>query len=147
MADQPLGTTRRWSSEPLFPDLFPGQQTIEVTKPAPHVKLPVADGHERRDEGMASVWDNTPENWKTVAMTLLMQLCQVNQEVTTDDLWVVLPPLPAGAHVNVIGALWAEARRHRIIERTERMILSTRPNAHARRVPVYRSLVYKGGCE
>ena len=144
MADQPLGTTRRWSAEPLFPDLFPDQapQVVEITKPAPHVKLPVA-GEELRDAGMASVWDNTPENWRTVAMTLLMQLAQINEEITTDDLWAVLPPLPSGCHPNVIGTLWMEAVRHHIIERTERMIISTRENAHARRVPVYRSLVWR----
>jgi hypothetical protein len=143
MADQPLGTTRRWEAEPLFPDLFPDdRQVIEVTKPAPHVKLPSANGTERRDQGMQSAWDNTPDNWRTVAMTLLYQLCRQQPEITTDDLQKVLPPLPAEAHVNVMGGLWMEGVRQHIIRRTNRTITSTRPSAHARRVPVYESLLY-----
>jgi hypothetical protein len=145
MADQPLGTTRRWESEPLFPDLFPGQapQVIEVTKPAPHVKLPLArNGAELRDAGMAAAWDNTPANWRVVALTLLFQLAKQQPEVTADDLQDVLPPLPAECHPNVIGSLWMEAVRNHVLERTERSILSSRSSAHARRVPVYTSLVY-----
>jgi hypothetical protein len=146
MADQPLGTTRRWESEPLFPDLFPGQvrQVIEVTKPAPHVKLPERNGSQRRDEGMQSAWENTPANWRTVAMTLLYQLCRSQPEITTDDLQAVLPPLPSEAHHNVIGGLWMEGVRHHIIRRTDRTITSTRPSAHARRVPIYESLIFNG---
>jgi len=144
MADQPLGTKRRWSAEPLFPDLFPDlePQVIEVVKPAPHVKLP-PNGTELRDEGMSRVWDNTPENWRVVAMTLLFQLAQRQAEVTTDDLWKVLPPLPEGCHPNVIGGLWMEAVRQHWLRRTDRMVISERQNAHARRVPVYESLVQK----
>ena len=142
MADQPLGTTQRWNAEPLFPDLFPEPQVIEVTKPPPHVKLPERNGAERRDEGIQQAWDNTPANWRTVAFTLLYQLAREREEITTDDLWEVLPPLPAEAHPNVIGGLWMEGVRRKIIKRTDQTISSTRPNAHARRVPVYRSLVY-----
>jgi hypothetical protein len=35
-----------------------------------------------------------------------------------------------------------EAVRNHVLERTERSILSSRSSAHARRVPVYTSLVY-----
>lgn len=145
MADQPLGTTRRWEAEPLFPDLFPDQtpQVIEVTKPAPHVKLPKAQGTELRDAGMAQVWDNTPANWRTVALTLLFHLAQRQAEVTADDLQDVLPPLPEGCHPNVIGSLWMEAIRQHFLASTDRTIRSSRPDAHARKVPVYRSLVYR----
>ena len=144
MADQPLGTTRRWNNPPLFPDLFPEPQVVEVTKPPPHVKLPPKNGVERRDEGIKQAWDNTPQNWRTVAMTLLYQLCLDQAEVNTDDLQAVLPPLPEGAHPNVMGGLWMEATRRKLIRRTPRTIASTRPSANARRIPIYESLVYRG---
>ena len=146
MRDQPLGTTRRWEAEPLFPDLFPDQapQAIEITKPAPHVKLPQSSGTELRDAGMAAAWDNTPGNWKTVALTLLYQLAKQQPEVNADDLQAVLPPLPPGTHHNVIGSLWMEAVRQHFIRHTGRSIVSARTDSHARRVFIYESLVYKG---
>jgi hypothetical protein len=145
MADQPLGTTRRWEAEPLFPDLFPDQapQAIEVTKPAPHVKLPGVNGADLRDAGMAQVWDNTPDNWRTIALTLLYQLAKHHREVTADDLQQVLPPLPLGTHPNVIGTLWMDAVRQHVIRHTGRSKLSSRRDARARRVPIYESLVYQ----
>lgn len=142
LKDQPLGTTHRWNMPPMFPDLFPDPRVVEISKPPPHVKLPEKNGEVRRDEGIAQAWDNTPENWRTVAMTLLYQLCRAQPEVTTDDLQKVLPPLPPGAHVNVMGGLWMEGVRQRIIRRTQRSITSKRPNAHARRVPIYESLIF-----
>jgi len=143
MADQPLGTTRRWAAEPLFPDLFPEPKVMEVTKPMPQVKLPPAEGLERREAGMAQAWDNTPENWRTAALTLLYQLARTQAEVTADDLQAVLPPLPPEAHPNVMGGLWSAGVKQRLIRRTDRTIISTRPSAHARRVPVYVSLIYR----
>lgn len=145
MADQPLGTTHRWNMPPLFPDLFPDPRVVEVTKPAPHVKLPEKNGAARRDDGIQQAWDNTPANWRTVAMTLLYQLCKAHPEVTADDLQEVLPPLPAEAHPNVIGGLWMAGVRQKIIRRTNRSITSTRRDAHARRLPVYESLIYHPG--
>jgi hypothetical protein len=145
MRDQPLGTTQRWNAEPMFPDLMPEPLVVTVTKPMPQVKLPPrqASGDELRQAGMAQAWDNTPANWRTAALTLLYQLARTQPEVTTDDLQAVLPPLPQGAHPNVMGGLWTEAVRQHIIRRTDRTIISTRPNAHARRVPVYASLLYR----
>jgi hypothetical protein len=143
MADQPLGTTRRWAAEPLFPDLFPEPRVVEVTRPMPQVKLPQAKGTDLREAGMAQAWDNTPENWRTAALTLLYQLARTQAEVTADDLQAVLPPLPAAAHPNVMGGLWTAGVRQRLIRRTDRTIISQRPSAHARRVPVYASLIFK----
>jgi hypothetical protein len=146
--DQPLGTTRRWNMPPMFPDMFPSidPQVVEITKPPPPVKLPSRqNGAELRDEGMQQAWDNTPANWRTVAMTLLYQLCLEQAEVTTDDLQAVLPPLPPNAHPNVMGGLWMAGVRNHLIRRTTRTIASKRPHAHARRVPVYESLVHRAG--
>lgn len=148
MADQPLGTVRRYTMGPLFPDVFPDQVVeVQVAKPPAPVRLksapqsaPNTDG---RDKGTDRVWNNTPENWRKMAMDTLWQLCRSQAEVTTDDLWENLAADPPGHH-SVVGALWLEAIRVGMVEKTGRTVKTRRTVANARDVPVYKSLHFNG---
>lgn len=149
MADQPAGTTYTYRSGPLFPDLFPElNETVTVTRPAPHVPVvPKAgpDGTTLRDAALKQVWENTPMNWRQVAVECLYALARHQQYLTTDDLWDVLPEPPPGVSHSIVGVLWLWAIRHGVVRKTDRMINTTRPVAHARSIPVYESKLWTPG--
>jgi hypothetical protein len=115
-------------------------------------KLPSFDGavrgQERRDTGMGlveevvapSVQDGLAAHWQA--------LCEDRPELTSDDLWRALPDdllMAVAAHPNVVGAFvrQAAASRHWTVD-TGRVLHTRRANGQARKVTVWRSLLYRG---
>ena len=95
-------------------------------------------GEELRDAGMASVEANN-EQWNEKAYAAVYEVALKKEFFTVDDLsHFTLKP----THPNAWGPVWRNLIRDRVIQDTGRMVRVKDPKKHARRVPVYRSLVF-----
>jgi hypothetical protein len=95
-------------------------------------------GEDLRDAGMASVEANN-EEWNEKAYAAGYEVALKKDFFTVDDLsHFTLKP----KHPNAWGPVWRNLKRDRVIEETGQMRKSTSPQKHARRVPLYRSLVF-----
>jgi hypothetical protein len=99
--------------------------------------LPLS-GIERRDAGMASVEANN-EQWNEKAYAAVYEVALKKEFFTVDDL-SHFKEKPK--HPNAWGPVWRNLIRDRVIQDTGRMVRVKDPKKHARRVPVYRSLVF-----
>jgi hypothetical protein len=94
------------------------------------IQLGLFEGRQRRDRGLAKVsrdygW------WLDQARTVAEEIANRRGEVNSDDVHE-LCPLPIGAHHNLMGAVFKDARFKPI-----GYIASTRPSAHGRIIRIY----------
>lgn len=100
------------------------------------------DGKALKARGARRVLDNSGE-WKERAAALLREFVSFRHEFTSDDFraFAGRRGLHDPHHVNGWGALITKAAKEKIILPTGRFVKSTRPDAHARNVSVWRSNV------
>jgi len=92
-----------------------------------------------RDEALTVVDAGAPADWKAAALDAVRHLARMLPEFTTDDVWVRLRG-NAPAEPRALGAVMQHARALGLIEPTDRIRTSARPECHARPVRVWRSL-------
>lgn len=80
--------------------------------------------------------------WLEAAISDVRTLAEELEDFTTDDVWAVLRMPPREGRQ--LGPLMAAARARGLIERTETMRPSERPNCNRRPVAVWRSLLANG---
>jgi hypothetical protein len=112
-----------------------------VTDPTLEIPGQLELGQALRDEGMDLVQSHNAA-WTARALDELGTLAHTRPLLSADtlrDRMALLDDQPA--HHNAYGAVFATAARMGMLERTDRTVESTRPDAHARRLTVWRSLV------
>lgn len=111
------------------------------TSPTPSQKVasiptPPKSGRQLRDEAIERVENGPSAEWVDRAYRVLMTLCLTAYEVTSDDLWFALgddrPPEP-----RAMGPVFRRALIAGVIERTDRMKPSTRPDCHCRPIAIW----------
>ena len=103
-----------------------------------------AAGQARRDIGMARV-DAAPPDYHDELWAAWRWCCESQPEVTSDDLWRALPAhLVATIRPNIIGSLLRQSAslRHWTVD-SGRVVHTTRAMGQARRLTVWRSLIYQ----
>jgi hypothetical protein len=106
-------------------------------------QLSLFDGPTRRDQGMArasGAQDRDEPDWSIRALEALIALARRQPELYTDDLTAAFAQPPK--HFNAWGAVWLQAIRAGVIERTGRYRNSTDPKKHAHVYPIYRSRLF-----
>lgn len=99
-------------------------------------------GERARDAAIEQVQQPEPAQvWMESARPILRRLCERMEELTTDDLWQIAGPAP---EPRVMGALIRQAVRAKWIEKKGPYVKSRRPECHARPIPVWRSLLWRG---
>lgn len=79
-----------------------------------------------------------------VVYEALERAAQAHDQLTTDDVWPLLPNEGADlVQRNNVGKAFAEGHRRGILIATERFVKSSRPLAKGRRVQVWLSAVYR----
>ena len=92
--------------------------------------MEILTGKQRKEEAL-DLFEGRQDAWLANARDMAAQLARENGKVTSDDIWLTLPP-PLSAHPSVMGALFRD-NRFRLVDFT----LSKRPRANARRIGVY----------
>lgn len=106
----------------------------------PPSEAPNLDG---RDHGIDRALSAESDTMKAAALDLLRQLCQQMPALTTDDWHQAAYEANLMVRPKAIGGLWLAAKRHGWCVDTGQTVLTRRPRAHGRRVPVYSSCLYR----
>lgn len=88
-------------------------------------------GQQRKDAAL-DLFEERHDLWLANARDMAAQLAREHGKVTSDDIWLALPP-PRTVHPSVMGALFRD-KRFELCAFT----LSKRPRANARRIGVYK---------
>ena len=90
---------------------------------------------------MQRVEKHADEEWKTVAMGIIKDLCQNRTEWTADDVWEALSHHTAKTHEpRAVGALIVNASKMGLCKSTGRYVQSRLPIRHKRPVCVWESI-------
>lgn len=95
--------------------------------------LDLMDGHALRDQGVASVDEAEPEDWKTRADRAIAELAARKEPFSADD---VRERCGDPVHPNAMGARLLFAAKRGMIERCG-LMRSTRPSCHAHLNPAW----------
>lgn len=100
-----------------------------------------ATGEELKEEATKRVWERSSEVWRKQALRLVQCLAASGGEITIDDVREAArcSGLYEPHHHNAWGALMHQAARKGFIVRTDIFRKSTRPEAKARMIRVWRS--------
>lgn len=107
----------------------------------PAIELDAEEGRRRRDEAMALAEEHAEPSWNETAYEAVRFLALRMEEFTTDDVWalgLVQPREP-----RALGAVMSRAVKARLIERTNRVLESARPECHRNPKRVWRSLLFE----
>lgn len=105
-------------------------------------------GQMKLEDALERVDRNAEDFWKDRADEAYRHAAERFPEFTNDAVWEILedewrtPHPPEG---RALGARTIAAKKEGLIEATGRYVPSDRPNCHRNPIPVYRSLVYRGG--
>jgi hypothetical protein len=111
----------------------------------PYPKKPVEpggpeEGKRLRDQAVESV-EAAHEEWVAYAGIALYQLCQEREEFTSEDLWLRLDRADI-EEPRAMGAVFSNARRAKMCERTDRVTEAKRSTRHRGSVRIWRSLIF-----
>jgi hypothetical protein len=111
-----------------------------------HPKRPASgggpeEGKRLREQGIASV-EAAHDEWCSFAYIHLFQLCQEQEELTSEDLWQRVSRDDV-EEPRAMGAVFTNARRNKLCERTDRVTESKRASRHRGSVRIWRSLICK----
>jgi hypothetical protein len=95
------------------------------------------EGERRKREGIALVESHNPD-WSARALAQLHDLASIFPHVTADDLRARMNG-DEPEHPNAYGAVFRRAAARGWLEPTDATCRSRRPDAHARRLQVWRS--------
>lgn len=83
--------------------------------------------------------DNADPEWTALAHATLRYVASLGAEFTTDDIWLRLEFRNIHTHEpRAMGAVMRAAVRDGLIEKTGAYVESSRPQSHARPIPVWR---------
>jgi hypothetical protein len=100
-----------------------------------------SEGEARKMAGIEEVMENESRRWKDLAMSAVIELAKRNRTLTADDIREACAELGEPHHPNVWGGLTKSAQARGYISRTSKTVLSRRSDAHARAIPVWKSLI------
>lgn len=102
-------------------------------------------GQAARDEGTARVLENAGQEWRDQIAAVIDGLARSRPDFTADDVRAEAERagLPPPHHYNAWGAAMQAAARRDVIERTNLLVQSMRPDARAHANPSWRSLIYQ----
>lgn len=125
----------------LFGEPLPRQPELRrLDHIQPPAAAPNLDG---RDQGIAKALSAESDWMKAAALDLLHELCRQQELLTTDDWHQAAYEQNLLVRPKSIGGLWLAAKRHGWCVDTGQTVLTRRPRAHGRRIPVYRSCLYR----
>ena len=102
-------------------------------------ELLIPNGEALAQEGMSRAEDNADEGWLRAARLELAALIQAAEPFTTDHIWYRLERLGVHTHEpRALGALIRQAAKAGLIQRIS-YTPTTRPEAHARPIPVWQA--------
>jgi len=143
---QPIGDQgqRKWAQPDLFASAgsgsAPGPRQLTESEPIqPPAAAPNLDG---RDAGMKLAWDATADGQKEASLDCIRHLCERLPLLTGDDYHQLASARGLSIRPKAIGNLWKVARREGWLEPTGQYVLTRRPRAHGRAIPVMRSLLF-----
>lgn len=97
----------------------------------------VPSGEALAREGMGRAESNADQDWLTRAREVVKALIAAGEPFTTDHIWYRLEQLGVATHEpRALGALIRQAAKQGVIQR-QGYIPTTRPEAHARPIPVW----------
>ena len=104
-------------------------------------------GAELRDQAINQVQRNADADWFTEAVEAVRWISEITLYFTTDDVWEYLkmtsPEL--STHDNrAMGAVMKFCQKKKFVEPTDDYWQSKRPQAHARPIRVWKSIIYYG---
>lgn len=101
-----------------------------------------AEGERRMLRGTALAFHHAPDEWRAHATAALRECARRKAFITSDDVRELIPHGLMQPHPNAYGGLWQWAIAAGLVERTEQTARSTRPEARARRLGVWRSRIF-----
>jgi len=103
------------------------------------------DGARLRDAGAAAVIEHNPGTMSRL-LERLRQVARAKSLLTSDDVRAAAEAAgdPAPSHPNCWAALFRMAQAAHVVTPTGSFPKSSRPEAHARRVQLWRSEIYRG---
>ena len=87
--------------------------------------------------------DAESDGAKQAAMNLLLALCRRQELITADDWHQAAYDAGLMIRPKAIGNIWMAAKRHGWCVDTGQTVLTRRPRAHGRKIPVYQSCLYR----
>ena len=91
---------------------------------------------------MAQVIEHERKAWKIAALSAIVELAKRHETFTADEVREACVELGPPHHCNVWGALMNKAAKAGVIRRTDRLRVSTRPEAHGHLNPIWESCLY-----
>lgn len=102
------------------------------------------DAMQAARRGMQKAESHQTDEWKNQVVSIIRQVAERQQQLTSDDVYKVLESRGLGFHcARVIGPLMIRAAKLGYIESTHTVRHSERASMHAAWVTVWRSLVQK----
>lgn len=95
---------------------------------------PAPTGEQLRDLALARVQSAAPAGWMDAALAAIQSLRGIRREITTDDLWELLPTPP---EPRLMGAAVRQAALSGLLRKTDRVRPSVRPECHRRPVAIW----------
>lgn len=108
--------------------------------PPPAMSLFEGTGEQQRDDAIERVTDHADSAWLALAFDAVVGLAFDRESFTTDDVWHRLDGVNPPHEPRAMGSVMKRAQREGVIEATKDFIPTTRPQAHAAPVRVWRSL-------
>ncbi len=102
-------------------------------------------GRVLKKRGMKKAYDAEAEYFKFTARNAITVLAAQKSELTSNDLWRMMPEGVCPKHPNSVGAIFRWAASAGIIESTGRIAPSEKITSHASLVLVWRSKIFQGG--
>lgn len=103
-------------------------------------------GERAKAEALARVEVNADEAWLASAREAVLVTARAVEEFTTDRVWWQLDRwgVPPPREPRAMGAVMRGAVAAGVVRGTDRVVKTSRPEAHKRPIPVWRSLVREG---
>jgi hypothetical protein len=104
------------------------------------------EGERRKLDAMGRADAHAAGDWRTVARRCVRHAAETRREFTTDHLWALLARHYPNVHTHeprAMGPLMVWAQKNGLVEPTDRVSLSNRPEHHRYPCRVWRSRVFQ----
>jgi hypothetical protein len=109
-----------------------------------HIEPPTgAPNTEGRDQGIDRALSAESDTMRQAALDLLRDLCHQQELLTTDDWHQAAHDAGLLIRPKAVGGLWQKARSLGWCVDTGQVVLTRRPRAHGRKIPVMRSCLWR----
>lgn len=104
---------------------------------------PLVPGKDELDKAIAEVSAHANPDWRAYALRVVEDLAYRYEELTTDAVWRVLDASNFTTHdPRALGSIMRHACKEGWIAPTDRVMKTSRPEAHRRPIAVWRSLLF-----